>query len=75
MQVVEVKVVSKRWSKFLGTPEILERVVNDEKIERGEGGSGGVALCNTIEKVEQAAKDMLVGHFGNEANRNERHDC
>ena len=43
----------------LGTPEILERVVNDEKLERGEGGSGGVALCNSIEKVEQAAKDML----------------
>jgi succinyl-CoA synthetase beta subunit len=42
-----------------GPSDILERVVRDDKVDKNEGGSGGVALCNTLEKVEQAAKDML----------------
>ncbi|MEC7984223.1 MAG: ATP-grasp domain-containing protein, partial [Myxococcota bacterium] len=45
--------------KEVASTEILERVVRDEKVGKGEGGSGGVALCNTIEKVRKAASDML----------------
>ena len=43
----------------LGCPEVLDKVVLDEKLGKGEGGSGGVALCSSKEKVEQAARDML----------------
>ncbi len=45
--------------KEVASADVLERVVRDDKVGKGEGGSGGVALCSSIEKVQRAASDML----------------